>query len=701
MSEAIVTAALLGALGYGAYTFVESDSDSDSDSDDVTLPTTPAPTLTPCTMTVPGEKWITDQTTGGCTFDGCADGYTLQSGNCVPDNFNDECKKEDGKVFKVNNKGECVWNGYSCDRDNGWKPKGDGTGCFQVTDCQFGAWINQGNCVSDTGMLCGKGTQTQKRSILAYHANCDTPPAGRESEYETSREVECDLGTCPVGQCLYGDYEFSDICSKPCADEEGPGKRVWTRRVVQSNNQPDCVDVTGEITCNDIPCMESTPCIQKCEDQACFDDLPWGECSRSCGGGKRIKRNTVIANPNGPLPSDRDMARCFSKAVTVESCNPTPCEGGKKDCVMKAPSDWSSCSAQSCGDGIRYRTWEIEQLDQNGGEPCPAQIEIQTCSSNTMCSTLSHKTFNTIDIPFKANGISGTIFNHYVPLIMTGYVGHSQTHPTKEDGKTSFLTMTHNYRDKNMLKLVEDRRTRNMSLPYGVPEWVHISPLMTFHRKNNQWFMHAGKLANPSLCTDKDFMCVRDPASNKWYVKKRARFGYGFNVEGAIAAVVKAYRAERESFDSFGYTNLWDCIRTIGQTNCHLFFVDSVHKEIFKLKLQYNVMGSLMNKDVSHYETTLLVAPMPTSNEDNVSAEYFSWWDEKWPDRDEVTKANDVDEQGNPAPTDEATGQSLNLSVEEMNMEAQNIFTSAQSLADRASSAVNNPTSLITSFGDQ
>jgi hypothetical protein len=93
------------------------------------------------------------------------------------------------------------------------------------------------------------------------------------------------------------------------------------------------------------------------------------ECSKVCGGGDQKLVRSILTHPNGGT-------KCLPLAAE-RSCNNQPCP---VDCVLKAWSGWSKCSAD-CGGGVEQRLREVKQAMKYDGKPCGTTSETRACAN--------------------------------------------------------------------------------------------------------------------------------------------------------------------------------------------------------------------------------------------------------------------------------------------------------------------------------
>eukprot|EP00927_Polykrikos_kofoidii_P071174 TRINITY_DN67482_c0_g1_i1.p1 TRINITY_DN67482_c0_g1~~TRINITY_DN67482_c0_g1_i1.p1 ORF type:complete len:1818 (-),score=190.99 TRINITY_DN67482_c0_g1_i1:76-5529(-) len=316
--------------------------------------------------------------------------------------------------------GEYVW---SCDGHQSEQAQCGGPSCqsCQPVDCSFSLWSDW-SVLGDCTGLCER-----RRNIMTSNNECGVPCRG--VQVETVNRHNCFASNCTSG---------SDRAAK-C---EWQAWQAW--------NMDACVNELGQayrtrlstgkhrgVICNDIS-NETKPCIGEFTAANCFfsDWGDWGKCSKSCGGGCRV-RAREIATParlggrpcEGALrktqgcesqpcssmgacvlsqwspwtgctsasPVQRFRSRtvvtpagqdghCLGSTFETTSCKEKSLEAGKpKDCVLSAWSEWSKCS-RTCG-GSSIERSRFVQLPASDGGICP-QAGLQELS---VCATAACK----------------------------------------------------------------------------------------------------------------------------------------------------------------------------------------------------------------------------------------------------------------------------------------------------------------------
>ena len=172
-----------------------------------------------------------------------------------------------------------------------------------------------------------------------------------------------------LDDCKYSPWSLWTKCDGQCSQS---GNRTRQQSLIIDNTSspnPSCARTKIDIK----PCI-SDPC--SClQGVNCTCELTpwsnWSSCSRTCGGGQRI-RNRVYKTNNS--------AHCVPENLQeVQPCNVDCCpvNGG-----YSPWSTWSSCS-RSCGSGVRkrYRSCTAPAPSCKG-KPCKGcTIDIKVCNT--------------------------------------------------------------------------------------------------------------------------------------------------------------------------------------------------------------------------------------------------------------------------------------------------------------------------------
>merc|ERR1711871_131826 len=269
-------------------------------------------------------------------------------------------------------------------------------------DCILSGWRTTTPC----SVSCGTGVEKRVRNVIRPGNH-----GGEACSTERSRNVPCNLGSCPANCNVSGWGEWSK-CTRTC---DG-GMKTRTRTVIQkAQTGSTCPSLTESAPCGNtncpIDCTLSSwgaysPCsktcgggYQKCrrtvtrlpnwngeqcdylqEHREC-NSAPcpinclltqwssWSPCNKECGSGKKSRSRSKV---NGPSHG----SACGALKETVV-CNQRACPA---DCVMNDWGSWGQCT-HTCGGGRHHRARSVQKLPRAGGAPCPVLLfEDELCN---------------------------------------------------------------------------------------------------------------------------------------------------------------------------------------------------------------------------------------------------------------------------------------------------------------------------------
>eukprot|EP00929_Paragymnodinium_shiwhaense_P064340 TRINITY_DN3221_c0_g1_i3.p1 TRINITY_DN3221_c0_g1~~TRINITY_DN3221_c0_g1_i3.p1 ORF type:complete len:1556 (+),score=355.20 TRINITY_DN3221_c0_g1_i3:87-4754(+) len=244
-------------------------------------------------------------------------------------------------------------------------------------DAKWGSWDEWSKCSA----ACSDGFQVRHREVEQEANSCGKSLTGQQEEYRKCTQAKACV---PDVDCLVGSWSEWSTCSCSCFGSRERNRQI--ARYAQGNGK-QCVKTSlSEIApCNPGPKQTPSP---ECGLHPRIDCglsvwAQWSDCSRTCGGGQRVRSRTVAQEPrNGGAPCDyAELTQ--TEGCSEDSCRPTKC----MDCKMAAWSEWSDCSR--CGDQ-RYRYRHISQLPNHCGKACspaglgtnsPAVKETSNCTS--------------------------------------------------------------------------------------------------------------------------------------------------------------------------------------------------------------------------------------------------------------------------------------------------------------------------------
>jgi len=173
----------------------------------------------------------------------------------------------------------------------------------------------------------------------------------------------------PASVNCVGSWGDWSACSAACGG--GKKSRTYAVTIPASGNGNACIKQNGEI--DEVNC-NSDPCPIDCVGEW----GSWGDCSLPCGGGVKTRTYThTRAAAHGGTACD-----VAHQSQETQACNTQACPVIPVACVG-AWGEWGACS-QSCGGGMKSRTYAVTTPASGGGQACPAnngQIEETACNT--------------------------------------------------------------------------------------------------------------------------------------------------------------------------------------------------------------------------------------------------------------------------------------------------------------------------------
>ncbi|XP_056015238.1 SCO-spondin-like [Ostrea edulis] len=220
----------------------------------------------------------------------------------------------------------------------------------------WASWSSYGDC----SVTCGGGEQERSRSCI----NPAPKDGGDKCPGSSVSSQSCNTNGCPVDGG-WSEWTSFDACTVTC----GGGEQ--TRYRCCSNPPPE---YGGK------PCTGPSTSVQICNTRVCPTDGNWaswssyGDCSMTCGGGKR-ERSRSCTNP-APKDGGED---CPGSSVSSQSCNTKGCpvDGG-----WSVWSPFDTCTV-TCGGGeqTRYRSC-ANPPPHYGGKSCTGDsVSVQSCNT--------------------------------------------------------------------------------------------------------------------------------------------------------------------------------------------------------------------------------------------------------------------------------------------------------------------------------
>eukprot|EP00397_Hematodinium_sp_SG-2012_P001832 GEMP01001837.1.p1 GENE.GEMP01001837.1~~GEMP01001837.1.p1 ORF type:complete len:1041 (+),score=169.21 GEMP01001837.1:528-3650(+) len=316
-----------------------------------------------------------------------------------------------------------------CNVDKCGGPEGAASELSNLTDCVMEAFGEWSRCSTS----CGNGQASRSRDILTPAKNGGNPCEGALNEVKGCVGAPCTSNAPAVEveepiDCLWGDWSDWGACSASC----NGGLKQHQRSVKQMANHSGkpcepkdsikvepcntegcgCKDCEwgewgdwGACTCTGLrerhrsiiihyascgkPCdgakATTTSCVPDCQeglvDCKLSDWSDWDKCSKSCGGGQKIRtRRVMVQSANGGKTCDGDLRQ-------VDPCNQGHCSMSH-DCSLSDWDEWSKCSA-TCGGGQQFRHRSISTPPDHMGKGCEDDLaEIRGCGATSCGNTV-------------------------------------------------------------------------------------------------------------------------------------------------------------------------------------------------------------------------------------------------------------------------------------------------------------------------
>eukprot|EP00095_Tigriopus_kingsejongensis_P008230 snap_masked-scaffold591_size129331-processed-gene-0.4 protein:Tk08230 transcript:snap_masked-scaffold591_size129331-processed-gene-0.4-mRNA-1 annotation:"SCO-spondin" len=305
----------------------------------------------------------------------CGGGFRQKTRECVGPNANDVSSSSNGdenacmeplEVIEACNEDTCpvwsVWGEWTiCSKTCGG---GERTRYRQCTDPVTGQEAfcpgsneesedcNTQDCPyftewtewTDCSLTCGSGTRSKVRE-------CIVPRDGDANicNGETRTQESCNETPCPV----WSEWTDWGQCTATCGG--GTEKRIRDCLLAAARN--------GNGT-NFYGCDGDTWEMRGCNEHNCPTWTEWTEftdCSKTCGGGRRVKTRECNLPPNIPAPALALF--CPGDEKVIEDCNTGTCPKPTEW------TEWGECSV-SCGGGTRQKTRECVNFRDQDGNPC-------------------------------------------------------------------------------------------------------------------------------------------------------------------------------------------------------------------------------------------------------------------------------------------------------------------------------------------
>lgn len=220
-------------------------------------------------------------------------------------------------------------------------------------DCEWNHWGAWGPC----SKTCGTGNRVRQRGALPF-TNRDGGAVCAESQKK--KTGVCNAFACPI-PCTFSSWSLWGGCSKTCGT--GGLKRRTRRQVGPQHGGAPCNGANSE--------------DDKCNAFMCPVDCSytkwggWGPCSRTCGGGIRLREREYL------LQAQNGGAACPGSPAEVLACNVEECP---QDCLWGHWHEPGPCS-KTCGGGVFSRHRAVVTYAHFGGTDCEGpNTEIGPCN---------------------------------------------------------------------------------------------------------------------------------------------------------------------------------------------------------------------------------------------------------------------------------------------------------------------------------
>jgi len=210
-------------------------------------------------------------------------------------------------------------------------------------DCKWESWAGWGTCTQACGGT-GGSQQREREKVPAKHGGAKC------MGLDTETKKGCNAKPCPI-DCKVGKWTPWS-CSKTC----GGGTATRARTLTAPQHGGEKCDPEATPPSEKKPCNEGH-CPVDCKAQ---DWSEWGDCSKSCGKGQKIRDRELVQAKHGGKSCDH------LSPAQKEACATHPCP---VDCVWAHWGKFSECSV-SCAGGVQKRNRTVNRTASHGGKAC-------------------------------------------------------------------------------------------------------------------------------------------------------------------------------------------------------------------------------------------------------------------------------------------------------------------------------------------
>jgi hypothetical protein len=223
-------------------------------------------------------------------------------------------------------------------------------------DCKVTKFGGYGKC----SKKCGGGVRKAFRTIT------QKPMNGGKRCPSFTKSQKCNTHGCAVDcKITWGKW---NACSTTCG--KGVQTRAYKLRKAANGGKTGCgikLQKQASSYGKNYRSCNVKPCPVHCQTN---DWELWTACSKTCGGGKRIRtRNVIVKAQFG--------GKSCGALKQTQKCNKARCA---IDCVTSDWTKFSKCT-RACGKGEMTRTRHIVTRPMHGGKACGTRVQHQFCNT--------------------------------------------------------------------------------------------------------------------------------------------------------------------------------------------------------------------------------------------------------------------------------------------------------------------------------
>eukprot|EP00397_Hematodinium_sp_SG-2012_P000495 GEMP01000495.1.p1 GENE.GEMP01000495.1~~GEMP01000495.1.p1 ORF type:complete len:1392 (+),score=278.77 GEMP01000495.1:601-4776(+) len=230
--------------------------------------------------------------------------------------------------------------------------------------CEWKEWSHWTKCSA----TCDGGQKMRNRSLLLSNGEQTPECSGEESHTAGCGQSPCvvEAANHPVN-CVWSEWQEWGSC---CCLGIHARQRNWITPG-RYGGKP-CTGV-GRETASCVPenCTEEEPICMLHEWSM------WSKCTVTCGGGQTFRSRSYMARTEGTGKG------CEGDLEETRECGQTACTHRMPiDCLWSVWEEWSICS-KSIGIGEKIRHRHITVAPKNGGKMCPETdiLQVQSCNA--------------------------------------------------------------------------------------------------------------------------------------------------------------------------------------------------------------------------------------------------------------------------------------------------------------------------------